>query len=158
MDRCDVQAQGFASAHRTTTGEQCIQRAVRFCGFPQNRFHFATPLRSVPALAESLETATGELAEHTSTFWRICHLGVLENILASTVLFRSSFELKRLRIPNCGMGVARSLDEGELLSEGCGPFRRAHGMLMFGVSTVMTIQATFVDPKDSAKENHAAKR
>ena len=122
MDRCDVQAQGFASAHRTTTGEQCIQRAVRFCGFPQNRFHFATPLRSVPALAESLETATGELAEHTSTFWRICHLGVLENILASTVLFRSSFELKRLRIPNFGMGVAQSLDEGELLSEGYGPF------------------------------------
>jgi hypothetical protein len=22
-----------------STGEQCIQRAVRFCGFPQNRFH-----------------------------------------------------------------------------------------------------------------------
>jgi hypothetical protein len=29
---------------------------------------------------------------------------------------------------------------------------------MFGVSTVMTIQAAFVDPKDSAKEIYAAKR
>ena len=156
MDRCDVQAQGFASAHRTTTGEQCIQRAVRFCGFPQNRFHFATPLRSVPALAESLETATGELAEHTSTFWRICHLGVLENILASTVLFRSSFELKRLRIPNCGMGVAH-------LRTRANSFRRD------AVRSKSTWNAQVwcfhrhdnsghvCGSENSAKENHAAK-
>lgn len=73
----------------------------------------------------------------------------------SSKIFWLSFELKRLRIPNCGMGVAQSLDEDELLSEGCGPFEEHTecSCLVFP----MTIHARFVDPKDSAKENYAAK-
>ena len=52
-------------------------------------------------------------------------------IFASIVLFQSSFKLKRLHIPDCGMGVAQSRGEGELLSEGYGPFEEHTERLCF---------------------------